>query len=161
MTLAIIERARGVRGEVTADPLGSRPERFEEIQNTFLVSPNEVAKPVDIEKVWMHDGRLVFKFGGVETRDDAEALRGLELRIPLSDRPPAPEGTYYQSDLVGCEVVEINGNRLGVVTGWQDYGAAGLLEVGELMIPFARSICIEVDMAARRIVVALPEGLKG
>jgi len=146
---------------VTADPLGSGPERFNRIRNTFLVSPGEVARPVDIERVWLHDGRLVFKFGGVETRDDAEALRGFEVRIPLSDRAPAPEGTYYQSDLIGCEVVETDGNRLGLVTGWQDYGAAGLLEVGELMIPFARSICVEVDMAARRIVVALPEGLKG
>ncbi len=161
MTLAILERARGIRGEVTADPLGSRPERFEGIRNTFLVSPSELAKPVEIEQVWWHDGRLVFKFTGVETRDDAEGLRGFELRIPISERPPAPEGTYYQSDLIGCEVVESNGNRLGAVTGWQDFGAAGLLEVGDLMIPFAKSICVNVDLAARKIVVELPEGLKG
>jgi ribosomal 30S subunit maturation factor RimM len=68
---------------------------------------------------------------------------------------------------VGCEVVDgSSGSTLGVVTGWQDYGAAPLMEVdadtpGEpLLVPFARSICVEVDLAARRIVVALPDGLK-
>ena len=71
-------------------------------------------------------------------------------------------GEVFLSDLIGCEVVERGtGESLGSVTGWNDGGASGLLEVGkDLLIPFARSICVAIDTAAKRIEVDLPEGLK-
>ena len=59
--------------------------------------------------------------------------------------------------------VEADGNKLGTVTGWEDFGATGLLVVKgekELMIPFAKKFCLEIDVAGKRIVVNLPEGLK-
>jgi ribosomal 30S subunit maturation factor RimM len=53
------------------------------------------------------------------------------------------------------------GDRLGRVSGWEEGGGAGLLVVDEdLLIPFVRAICVEIDPAARRIAVELPEGLK-
>src|SRR5438552_19090097 len=88
-----------------------------------------------------------------------------EVRVPLAERVAVGEGEYYVSDLMGCGVRERGtSGRLGVVTGWQEAGGAGLLEVGEgddkLLVPFARSICVEVDTRAKRILVDLPEGLK-
>ena len=82
--------------------------------------------------------------------------------------PPASartldEGEYFQSDLIGCEVVDRRtGESMGRVTAWDEGGgASGLLVVdGQLLIPFARSICVEIDPAAKRIAVELPEGLK-
>lgn len=119
------------------------------------------AAQVEVESAWEHNGQLVLKFRGFDTRTDAERIQGFELRIPLADRPPVPAGEYYLSDLIGCEVVERDGNSLGRVTEWQDIGT-GLLVVGDedLMIPFVRSFCVEIDLAARRIVVELPEGLR-
>ena len=80
------------------------------------------------------------------------------MRVPLAERLAArAEGEYYQADLIGCEVVRARAraSRLGVVTGWQEAGGAGLLEVGEgdgkLLIPFARAICVEIDACAKRI----------
>jgi 16S rRNA processing protein RimM len=108
---------------------------------------------------------LVFKFRGIDSIADAEPLRGAELRIPREHRAPLPEGEYYQSDLVGCEVVDRNsGEKLGVVTGWREYGGPPLLEVnvgqGEpQLVPFAGAICVGIDVPGRRIVVDLPEGL--
>jgi ribosomal 30S subunit maturation factor RimM len=69
---------------------------------------------------------------------------------------------FFLSDLVGCEVVErTTGEPLGQVTGFDDGGPSGLLHVGkDLLIPFARSICVAIDTAARRIEVELPEGLR-
>ena len=67
------------------------------------------------------------------------------------------EGEYYQSDLVGCEVVErASGELVGQVKGWQDCGGPALLEIDgvdgkEILVPFAGSICVEIDTAARRI----------
>lgn len=93
---------------------------------------------------------------------DAEPWRGAEVRIPRAERLELDPGEFYLSDLVGCEVVERGtGQSLGVVTGWNDGGSSGLLEVGpDLLIPFVRSICVGIDIAARRIEVELPEGLK-
>jgi ribosomal 30S subunit maturation factor RimM len=93
---------------------------------------------------------------------DAELLSGMEVRVPLAERMPAEPGEYFQSDLIGCEVVDRkSGASLGRVEDWQDGGGCGLLVVtGGMMIPFARAICVEIDIAARRIAVELPEGLR-
>lgn len=150
--------------------LSSRPERYAQLRAVTLFGPDNrplPGQPCEVESVWEHRGMLVFKFGGIDTRNEAELLRGAEVRIPISERPPLPDGEYYYSDLVGCEVVEAGTEeRLGSVTGWTEAGGAGLLHVevpgraDELLIPLSRSICIEIDTAAKRIVVDLPEGLK-
>jgi ribosomal 30S subunit maturation factor RimM len=63
---------------------------------------------------------------------------------------------------LGCEVTDRRtGAGLGRVIGWQEGGGSGLLQVeGDLLIPFVRAICVEIDPEAKRIVVDLPEGLK-
>jgi len=116
----------------------------------------------DVESVRNLAGSLLFKFRGIETIPDAEPWRGAEVRIPRKERLKLEPGEVFLSDLIGCEVVERGtGESLGIVTGWNDGGASGLLEVGkDLLIPFARSICVAIDTAAKRIEVDLPEGLK-
>ncbi|MEK7409206.1 MAG: ribosome maturation factor RimM [Acidobacteriota bacterium] len=169
MTIALLARAWGNRGELSAIPFGARPERFQSLPEVYLCGGEAAleAEPFEIESVWEHRGRLIVKFRGVDSISAAEALRGVEVRIPREQRPEPPPGEYYHSDLVGCQVVERRtGDRLGEVTGFSDGGGPGLLEVRgvrpgeEILIPFARSICVEIDVAARRIVVDLPEGLK-
>ncbi len=163
----MLGRAWGRHGEVFAVSLSGGAERFQDLQEVFLFdapgAPGE--RPIGLEAVWEHRGGLIFKFRGVDSISEAEALKGAEVRIPLEARRKLSEGEYFQSDLLGCEVVErASGERLGVVTAWKEYGGPQLLEVtgqGEpLLIPFARSICVEIDIAGRRILVDLPEGLK-
>ena len=115
-----------------------------------------------MESAWFHSGTLIFKFRGIDTISDAEALARAEVRVPVAERAPLEAGEYFESDLVGCEVVDRrSGESLGRVTKLEDGGGTGLLVVnGGLLIPFARSICVEIDPAAQRIVVELPEGLK-
>jgi 16S rRNA processing protein RimM len=164
----VLGRVWGRRGELFAVSLSGGAERFEDVREVFLFdAPGAFGeeRPVAVESVWEHRGGLIFKFGGVDSISEAELLQGAEVRIPVEARRKLPEGEYFQSDLVGCEVVErASGDRLGVVTGWQEYGGPPLLEVkgeGEpLLIPFARSICVEIDVGGRRILVDLPEGLR-
>jgi len=170
VTVAVVIRAWGNRGEVAAEPLSSRLERYRLLVEVFLFDPggplNE-CRPFEIQSVWMHRGRLVFKFRGVDSISEAERLRGAEVRIPLASRlEPAPD-EYFHSDLMGCEVIEKGaGEVLGRVRNWREGGGAGLLEVEgarngeEILIPFARSLCVDIDVKAKRIVVELPEGLK-
>ena len=164
VTVAVLGKYRGNRGEVTALALSGKPERYQALREVHLFSPDESEGHVcyQVESTWFHNGTLIFKFQGVESISDAESLAGAEVRVPLSERAPLEPGEFFQSDLVGCEVVERRtGESLGRVTGWEDAGGAGLLVVeGGLMIPFARAICVEIDLEAKRIAVELPDGLK-
>jgi 16S rRNA processing protein RimM len=165
--VARILRPRGNRGEVAAEIWTSSFARLERLDKAALFAGGRWpgGRQVEIERVWEHRGQAVFKFRGVDTMDAAEELRGAQICVPDSERPQLPEGEYYQSDLVGCEVVDRStGDVLGAVRGVEEYGAAPLLEVegegGALLIPLARSICVRVDVVARKIEVELPEGLK-
>lgn len=157
MSIAQLTRTRGNKGELAAVRLSGNAERAKR------VFAGDVA--LEVERVWVHGERLVFKFVGIDSISDAEKFEGTELRIPLEERAALPPGEYYQSDLIGCRVVELKtGRDFGVVEDWLEYGGPPLLQIKsdegkELLIPFALSICLEIDAAGKRIGVELPEGL--
>jgi 16S rRNA processing protein RimM len=163
VTVALLGKTRGNRGELTALALSSKPERYETLGEVYLFGPGVAGsgEKREVESVWFHDGTLILKFRGVDSISDAERLTGCEVRVPLAERAPLEEGEFFESDLIGCDVVDrATGESLGRVSAWQDAGGAGLLVVGDLLIPFARAICVEIDPEARRIAVELPVGLK-
>jgi 16S rRNA processing protein RimM len=159
VTIALLGKTRGNRGEITAVPLSDKPDRFLTLTEVYLFGTGERR---EVETTWFHNGALIFKFRGIDTISGAEPLTGCEVRVPLAERAPLEPGEFFQSELIGCDVFDHrSGDRLGRVTDWQDGGGAGILLVdGHLMIPFARAICVEIDPAARRIAVELPPGLK-
>lgn len=163
VTVALLGKTRGNRGELTAVPLSSKPERFQTLREVHLFPPGQDTGELhEVESVWFHDSVLIFKFRGIDSISDAERLIRAEVRVPIAQRTTLEPDEFFQSDLLGCEVIESGtGKLLGKVTGWDDAGGAGILVVNEnLMVPFARSICVTIDPASRRIVVDLPEGLK-
>jgi 16S rRNA processing protein RimM len=108
----------------------------------------------------MHGDQLILKFKGVDTISDAEKLAGADVAIPFEQRAALIDDEVYQSDLIGCEVVDTTGRPLGTVTDFEETGGTPLLQVGpDLLIPFAKSICVTIDPANKRIVVHLPDGL--
>jgi len=159
VTVAVLGKPRGNRGELTALPLSSKLQRYEELTEVYLFGSGE---RFEVESTWFHQAILIFKFKGIDGISAAEQLSGSEVRVPKSERAVLEPGEYFQSDLVGCQVVDRRtGEEYGRVTAWQDGGGSGLLELeGGLLIPFARSICVEIDPAHRRIAVELPEGLR-
>ncbi|HYI92140.1 MAG TPA: ribosome maturation factor RimM [Bryobacteraceae bacterium] len=163
VALAALRRARGIKGEILAENLGSDPDRFQPgLKVTLLPSlESKQGKHAELESSWVHQGLLVLKFVGFDSRTEAEDLQGWFVCVPEDERPELDEGQVYLSDLVGCEVIASDGRSIGVVTGWQDIGGPVLLEVGDnLLIPFVEQICREVDTEGRRIKVELPEGLE-
>jgi 16S rRNA processing protein RimM len=119
---------------------------------------------MEVEHFWIHGDRVIFKFKGVDTITDAERLAGADVQVPLDQRPATPEGEYYQSDLVGCQVVDQNARVLGVVQDFQETGGVPLLEIRtqdgkELLIPFAKAMLTSIDLERKRIDVNLPAGL--
>ena len=177
VTLARILRARGRRGEVAAQILTDFPERLPKLTSAELWDGKNSPRRVGIRECWLHNGQAIFLFEGSDSISDAERLVGLEIQIPLSERVPLTAGSYFVTDLIGCEVFQsasggasqkVGHEKLGDVRDVQSTGesVAGtpVLVVatshGELLIPLATEICTRIDTAARRIEVVLPEGLR-
>lgn len=173
LTLARVLRPWGRHGQVAAEILTDFPERLSKLRDVWLADRRgSRSQEATVVSCRLHRGQAVMQFEGVASIDDADKLRGLEIQVPLSKRALLPAGRYYISDLVGCEVWEEGAAvPLGVVRQVQPLAEAGrtpeawALAVatatgGELLIPLAAEICFAIDVAARRISVRLPEGLR-
>lgn len=140
------------------------PGRLENLSKATVRLQDGSLVPVELESAWPHKDLWVLKFSSIDCIDDAERFRGTELCVAVEQRGQLADGEYFQSDLIGCEVIEGSSRRvLGKVERWQQYGGPPLIELQvdgrEVLIPFVPAICREVDIAGKRIVVDLPEGL--
>jgi 16S rRNA processing protein RimM len=134
------------------------------VGQSALPSPREVT----LKNHWLHKGGIVLHFAGVESITDAEQLAGLIVAVPRSERAPLPEDEVYISDLIGCTLVDVARADAPVVVGpiedvERAAGTAPMLIVrgsrGEILIPFAKIYLRKVDLDARCLEMALPEGL--
>jgi 16S rRNA processing protein RimM len=159
-----IARAHGLRGDIVITPEADDADRFAPGRRLWIEGPDGPA-PFEIAAVSFLHGRPIVRFAGVETRTAAEGMAGREVRVAPADLPPLPDGRYYHHELVGCEVVTVDGVAIGIVVGVSGAAGASLLVVdgasGETLVPLAERICVSVDPAAGRIVVDPPEGLIG
>jgi 16S rRNA processing protein RimM len=187
VTIARILRARGNKGEVAAELLTDFPERLPEIKEMFLRAENGARRGVTLREFWVdrnHPGKCVFHFAGVDSINDAEKLRGLDVQIPLEQRAVLPPGSFFVTDLIGCSVFELPTMEPTVASSPCSLSASPALlgkvrdvyfpgegqpgtpllaldtSRGELLVPFAEDICLRTDISARRIEVRLPEGLR-
>ena len=105
------------------------------------------------------------RLSGVETREQAEALRGTVLLADRDRLPALPDDEYYHSDLIGLAVFDSGGQGLGTIKSVQNHGAGDLLEVqvpgqsATVLVPFTRAVVPTVDLGAGRVIVDPPEGL--
>lgn len=124
-----------------------------------------ISRLAEVEHVWLHNGRPILKFVGVDSISDAEKLEGADVLVEEADRELPAEGEYSHEDLMGCTLVcEENDQAVGVVRSVEDYGGPPVLKLEaadgrEILVPFARAICREIDVARKVIRARLPEGL--
>ncbi len=163
VVLAEIIRTRGLRGEVVARSQTDVPDRLEQLKSAQLGLANGSDVQVEIAAAWKHKGDWILKFTGIDSIEAAEPLRGANLWVPYANRGTLADGDFFQSDLVGCQIIDARtGDWVGTVEGWHEYGGPPLMEVNsegrERLVPFVTPLC-EVDLTARTIRVELPEGL--
>ncbi len=161
-----ILRAHGLRGELVVAELSDVPDRLAAGSECLLVEEGRPGRPVRILGARRLGRELGLILEGCADRDAAEELRGAFLEIAISQVPAAPSGSYWQHELLGCQVVDERDGDLGVVAELVDAGGGVLLAVARgaegktrLLVPFAAEYLVRVDVAARRIDLALPEGL--
>ena len=147
-----------------AEILTDFPNRFEFVTEVFLQRNNEPPRCLILDSFWFHKQRVVLKFRGIDSMAQAEVLRDYEVKIPKSEVIPLKEGSYYQHELVDCVVKDVQGHKYGMVTDILHTGAGYLLKIdrhfGELLIPFAESIFVRIDIGKKELICSLPEGLE-
>jgi 16S rRNA processing protein RimM len=157
-----IVRTRGNRGEVIAEIYSNQPGRAERLREVRL-EKGSLSRVVPVEEVWMHDSKTVLKFEGLDSISDSEVWAGADILVPEAERVKPEEGEYSHADLIGCVVVDgRTGQQVGLVEEIESAGGPELLKVvgeKEVLIPFARAICREIDIERKEIRVELPEGL--
>lgn len=154
-----IAGAFGVRGEVRLKSFCTEPAAIadyaplytEDGSRSFTV---KITRPVA--------GGLAARLGGVTTKEQADALRGLSLFADRAKLPGLPDDEFYHADLIGLEVLDTGGQPLGRVGAIHNHGAGDILEVrppgGRAMLfPFTRAVVPTVDLAAGRIIVDPPD----
>jgi 16S rRNA processing protein RimM len=158
-----VARAHGNRGEVIVNPETDFIEDRFAVGAELLVRTAGGVSRIRVTAMRLHQGRPIIGLGGVVTMNDADAMAGAELRVPVAELEALPDGMFYRHDLVGCRVETTGGDRVGDVEKVEgDLGASRLVVKapgGEVLIPLARAICVVIDIAARRIVVDPPDGL--
>lgn len=171
--LGRIQDAWGIKGWVRILPHSADTEALVSASRWYLQPPEaRFARgfvafagcvKVDLAEARHHSDGIVARIEGVNDRNQAEALKGARIYLPRSDFPPTPEGEYYWVDLIGLEVVNRQGEHLGVVrdllsTGPTsvlvlEHSADGVDHKAERMIPFVSTYIDNVDQAGRRILV--------
>ena len=158
-----IARPHGIRGQVIVTPETDFVEERFRTGATFWTQSDRGREVLNVTSARVQNGRPVIGFEGFERIEDVERLAGLDLRIPEDSLLPLDAGAYYVHDLVGCAVETISGEPVGEVRRVEGGAGASVLSVegrrGEVLVPLATDICVEVDIAGRRIRINPPEGL--
>ena len=164
ITLALVIKTQGRRGEVAVETHTDVPDRFHEGMRLWALSKTGERRELAVEDFWPHKGFLVLKLEGVETISDAELLVGSELQVPRAERAELEPGWTYLSDLIGCQVFD--GEReIGPIEDVRfGAGEAPLLVVKGAAklpyeIPFAEEYLERVDLERKQVRMRLPEGL--
>ncbi|MDT9593881.1 ribosome maturation factor RimM [Nocardioides zeae] len=164
-----IGKPHGLRGDVTIDVRTDEPElRFAPGSRLRTEAPRGsrgVRDELEVASSRWHQGVLLVTFEGVGDRDGAEALRDTLLRVTLpSDATPADADEYYDHQLVGLAVLDLEGTRIGEVRQVLHGAAQDLLGVRtpdgrDALVPFVAALVPEVDLDAGHVVVADRPGL--
>lgn len=172
--LARLIRPHGRKGELVAELLTDFPDLFHRRKRLVLIPPARIGtrpREIHLENFWFLRSRIILRFQGIDSINDAEPLRHYLVAIPHAERAPLDAGSVYVGDLIGCTVVDLNqggavaGDIIDVDRGSSNAELLVLRRPGlrmpaaEALIPFVREYLVRIDIAARRVEMRLPEGL--
>ncbi|NYG58152.1 16S rRNA processing protein RimM [Nocardioides daedukensis] len=164
-----IGKPHGIRGEVTVDVRTDEPERRFAVGQTLRAQPPKgsasTLRSVTVTSHRWHQGVLLLGLEEINDRNAAETVRGIVLHADIqADETPDDPDEFYDHQLIGLKVENLEGQPLGTVSRVIHGGAQDLLEVRtpaghDGLVPFVKQLVPEVDVAAGRVVVADRPGL--
>lgn len=166
--VGVITGARGIKGEVIVKSFTENPTAIADLGQLYAGAARD---PLRLSVLRQMKGKLAVRVAGVDTRDQAEALKGTEIFLRRADLPVPDADEFYVADLEGLEALDGEGNRLGRVSAVHDFGAGPLIEIAldtplkgvgsTPVLPFTAAIVPSVDLAAGRVTILLDQWLEG
>ena len=153
----------GIRGDVKIQPATHSPDRLKKLRHVYIGESDRLTREYNVRDVGMKRGSVIVHLAGVDDRTSAERLVGCFLFVEGSDLVPPGKGSFFIHDLLGSTVVTVDGRELGTLEDIFKLPAQDLWIVRhkgqELMIPAVKEFIREVDIARKRVVVSVIEGL--
>lgn len=152
----------GVRGEIR---LKSFCAVAEDIESYSPLLSEDGSQSYTVSLTRVTNNGFVARLGGIETKEQADAIKGLRLFAPRNALPNLPDDEYYYADLTGLAVFDTGGTCLGRVKSVMNHGAGDLLEVeapelkNTVLLPFTNAAVPTVDLDTGRIIADPPDGL--
>ena len=157
--VGLIERPRGLKGEVKALPLTDFPERLEPGARVFIAGLSR-----RVARCTWQKGRVYLYLDGISDRESAESLRGELIEIPANERPRTDEPFWYIDEIEGLRVQSREGEQLGSIrevlqTGANDVYLVDRGDQRDLLVPALGDVVVDVDLGRGTMTVDLPDGL--
>ncbi|MGK7395171.1 MAG: ribosome maturation factor RimM [Candidatus Cyclobacteriaceae bacterium M3_2C_046] len=162
--LGYIIKKHGLKGEINIFLDVDDPETYSDLESVLIdVSHNQVLVPFFIEYIQLSDKTAVVKLEEVEDVEQADALKGCKLYLPLENLPPLAEGQFYFHDILGYAVIDQIKGKLGTIDSFYDLSSQSLFSMNylgkEILIPVNDQIILQADHLKKELLVDLPHGL--
>lgn len=154
--------AFGVKGEVRLKSFCAEPAAIAEYMPLFSENGRRQFTLTLVQPI---TNGFAARIDGITTKEDADALRGVQLFANRAALPALPDDEFYHADLIGLSVLDTGGTKLGTVNAVLNHGAGDLLEIAvsgvrdPVLLPFTRHAVPTVDLATGRIIADPPAGL--
>lgn len=162
VVVGIARRPHGLRGEMLVSIETDFPERLQKGARLFLGDDHV---PITIASAREHNDGLLMTFEEFPDKSAVEAMRNIPLFVRTDDRPPLPEGQYYQHQLLGLQVYEESGELLGSLVRVLETGANNVYVVREpdgkeLLLPAIKEVVRQIELTEKKMIVHLLPGLR-
>lgn len=144
----------GVRGELKVELHTDFPDRFNGLSRVFV---GKDRRPIDIERSRRHGGQVVLKIAGIDRPEGVEPLREQDVLVLRDEAVELPEGHFFLEDVVGMQVLSVDGAQLGTISDVLQTGANEVFVVTQgsatILIPSTREAVRSLDLENRKLVV--------
>lgn len=161
LPIGAIVGPQGIRGQFKVKPFTATPQSL----SAYGPVTTDNGQQLALEIISVNaKGLAIVRAKGVDTRDAAEALRGVTLYVVRDSLPDLDDDEFYHADLLGMMVRGQDGAQLGSLAAIHDFGAGEIAELAPdkgptIMVPFGGDRIIAVDMAAKVLCLSVPDGL--
>jgi 16S rRNA processing protein RimM len=159
LAVGFLRRPHGVEGEILMDVVTEHPERLGRNKQVYVGDDHQ---PLTIENLRETDQAALITFAGITNPEQAALLRNKPVYAKVDALPELPEGTYYHTQLIGLEVIDNQGQNLGILTEILETGANDVYVVvsddgAETLLPVIEGVVVVVDLEKREMHVNPPD----
>ena len=160
-----IVNTHSLKGEVKViSSTDFEEQRFEKGTELLITRGNQIVKEVTVESYRTHKNNLLVKFVGIDSIEEAEKLKNLQIKIDSDNIGELEENEFYFHEIIGCEVFDENGKSLGEISEILTPGANDVWVIKsqngkEILIPYIEDVVKKIDVKNKKIDIEVMEGL--